>query len=136
MRISDLSSDVCSSVLLSRARLIGRGGDLVGALAGFGDDLRLTLPHFFDGHWYSPIKKAPKRGRSDWASAGASALLTACAFAQVDGNPHRHPFGGRSEEHTSELQSLMRISYAVFCLKKKTKKDYTQKTYNQQLENP
>src|SRR3546814_6852219 len=29
----------------------------------------------------------------------------------------------RSEEHTSELQSLMRISYAVFCLKKKTKKE-------------
>src|SRR3546814_6894853 len=29
-------------------------------------------------------------------------------------------FGKRSEEHTSELQSLMRISYAVFCLKKKT----------------
>src|SRR3546814_3372978 len=29
------------------------------------------------------------------------------------------PRGGRSEEHTSELQSLMRISYAVFCLKKK-----------------
>src|SRR3546814_7706129 len=38
----------------------------------------------------------------------------------------------RSEEHTSELQSLMRISYAVFCLKKKTKKPlnptYTSKT--------
>src|SRR3546814_6520839 len=35
----------------------------------------------------------------------------------------------RSEEHTSELQSLMRISYAVFCLKKKkTKKTHTQKT--------
>src|SRR3546814_8168751 len=31
-------------------------------------------------------------------------------------------FNSRSEEHTSELQSLMRISYAVFCLKKKTKK--------------
>src|SRR3546814_4407163 len=30
--------------------------------------------------------------------------------------------GGRSEEHTSELQSLMRISYAVFCLKKKVKR--------------
>src|SRR3546814_9217255 len=30
------------------------------------------------------------------------------------------PLTGRSEEHTSELQSLMRISYAVFCLKKKT----------------
>src|SRR3546814_6634877 len=39
------------------------------------------------------------------------------------------PRAPRSEEHTSELQSLMRISYAVFCLKKKntenTKKDYT-----------
>src|SRR3546814_7019192 len=32
---------------------------------------------------------------------------------------HRHLQIGRSEEHTSELQSLMRISYAVFCLKKK-----------------
>src|SRR3546814_7785920 len=35
--------------------------------------------------------------------------------------PARHRGGGRSEEHTSELQSLMRISYAVFCLKKKQK---------------
>src|SRR3546814_3846448 len=35
-------------------------------------------------------------------------------------------FGGeRSEEHTSELQSLMRISYAVFCLKKTTNSNYT-----------
>src|SRR3546814_5296399 len=33
-----------------------------------------------------------------------------------------HAVGGRSEEHTSELQSLMRISYAVFCLKKKQQK--------------
>src|SRR3546814_1355331 len=33
----------------------------------------------------------------------------------------RSGFGARSEEHTSELQSLMRISYAVFCLKKKKK---------------
>src|SRR3546814_8758595 len=38
---------------------------------------------------------------------------------------HRH--GRRSEEHTSELQSLMRISYAVFCLKKKNIR-YTQKS--------
>src|SRR3546814_7689742 len=36
------------------------------------------------------------------------------------------PAEGRSEEHTSELQSLMRISYAVFCLKKKRKKKTTQ----------
>src|SRR3546814_3363538 len=39
----------------------------------------------------------------------------------------------RSEEHTSELQSLMRISYAVFCLKKKTKKRI--KVTNTQLHN-
>src|SRR3546814_13636968 len=38
------------------------------------------------------------------------------------GGRQRHRNGGqRSEEHTSELQSLMRISYAVFCLKKKNK---------------
>src|SRR3546814_6926735 len=35
-----------------------------------------------------------------------------------------HEWAARSEEHTSELQSLMRISYAVFCLKKKTKKQH------------
>src|SRR3546814_6352575 len=41
----------------------------------------------------------------------------------AEGNPVLAPIvdgEGRSEEHTSELQSLMRISYAVFCLKKKT----------------
>src|SRR3546814_7277299 len=38
--------------------------------------------------------------------------------------------GARSEEHTSELQSLMRISYAVFCLKKKTKSTHRTKTQN------
>src|SRR3546814_7168112 len=41
------------------------------------------------------------------------------------------PIGARSEEHTSELQSLMRISYAVFCLKKKKNKNvrFTQHIY-------
>src|SRR3546814_4869657 len=43
----------------------------------------------------------------------------------------------RSEEHTSELQSLMRISYAVFCLKKKTKRKTLQITkYPPQLTQP
>src|SRR3546814_7011854 len=47
------------------------------------------------------------------------------ASANVPGRPGYHglfrlPAAVRSEEHTSELQSLMRISYAVFCLKKKT----------------
>src|SRR3546814_5537580 len=39
----------------------------------------------------------------------------------------------RSEEHTSELQSLMRISYAVFCLKKKKKKTYKTTQTNQSI---
>src|SRR3546814_6372712 len=38
---------------------------------------------------------------------------------KADADAAEHPKTGRSEEHTSELQSLMRISYAVFCLKKK-----------------
>src|SRR3546814_4283874 len=38
--------------------------------------------------------------------------------------PHRVPMRGRSEEHTSELQSLMRISYAVLCLKQKKSTPY------------
>src|SRR3546814_5250681 len=52
----------------------------------------------------------PPRRRRDFGAARARRL---CA-----GDPQTQP--GRSEEHTSELQSLMRISYAVFCLKKKT----------------
>src|SRR3546814_943630 len=42
-------------------------------------------------------------------------------FLQADPDGGRSRHKTRSEEHTSELQSLMRISYAVFCLKKKTK---------------
>src|SRR3546814_2099304 len=49
---------------------------------------------------YERVHALLKSGRLDWVQSPA----------------------GRSEEHTSELQSLMRISYAVFCLKKKTKK--------------
>src|SRR3546814_10298997 len=48
----------------------------------------------------------------------------ACRGGHVEAFHQRHRAvmaGSRSEEHTSELQSLMRISYAVFCLKKKTK---------------
>src|SRR3546814_8710949 len=40
------------------------------------------------------------------------------------------PWAARSEEHTSELQSLMRISYAVFCLKKKKKNNTTRNDHN------
>src|SRR3546814_7880529 len=44
------------------------------------------------------------------------------ALPQRPGRAQKLDTAGRSEEHTSELQSLMRISYAVFCLKKKKKK--------------
>src|SRR3546814_4671065 len=50
-----------------------------------------------------------------------SALRTFNAIIVPQAIPRIIP---RSEEHTSELQSLMRISYAVFCLKKKTKNNY------------
>src|SRR3546814_3973438 len=52
-----------------------------------------------------PANLAPIKSRANWRIAGFRG-----DFRQL-----------RSEEHTSELQSLMRISYAVFCLKKKTK---------------
>src|SRR3546814_8841015 len=48
-------------------------------------------------------------------------LEPAPGVARLDALVDRLRAAGRSEEHTSELQSLMRISYAVFCLKKKTK---------------
>src|SRR3546814_1749515 len=62
---------------------------------------------------------------------GIEELLTACAAYPGANNARRITFeyvmlkDKRSEEHTSELQSLMRLSYAVFCLKKKIKKHIT-----------
>src|SRR3546814_9613412 len=48
-------------------------------------------------------------------------LLETALLRQDDMRTLQHSMVGRSEENTSELQSLMRISYAVFCTKKKTK---------------
>src|SRR3546814_7462964 len=69
---------------------------------------RVTLPNIKWGLLYGAIL------------CNARAMGEFGAVSVVSG---RHPDRGglvRSEEHTSELQSLMRISYAVFCLKKKT----------------
>src|SRR3546814_10254807 len=52
------------------------------------------------------------------SSSWRARLLDAAKSFAISGRLHGRP-SGRSEEHTSELQSLMRISYAVFCLKKK-----------------
>src|SRR3546814_15169975 len=69
-------------------------------------------------------RRPEKKANMSVSGAGAQAirmatgLILACRRYKCFGC--QAPFGSRSEEHTSELQSLMRISYAVFCLKKKT----------------
>src|SRR3546814_3563027 len=72
----------------------------------------------------SPISSPPTTGIATTASPTEASVIAACA---VEKRPNQKRFvasaisfsNARSEEHTSELQSLMRISYAVFCLKKK-----------------
>src|SRR3546814_2298759 len=61
---------------------------------------------------------SPGRGRAPEGPRPDERLREAC-LPSFQGLPAQPPL--RSEEHTSELQSLMRISYAVFCLKKKKK---------------
>src|SRR3546814_6910271 len=84
------------------------------------------------------------RGRAKSRSAkSTSRTATAPAAGKGRAASRDHPAGGRgaghggqiarSEEHTSELQSLMRISYAVFCLKKKKKQQ--QKSRHQTCKN-
>src|SRR3546814_4562867 len=99
MRISDWSSDVCSSDLRD-------GGGLPGAqpFKTFASDLF----NAFSERILCPLPT--QIIASIWSSLATAWLVAA----------------RRSEEHTSELQSLMRISYAVFCLKKKNKIDTTQ----------
>src|SRR3546814_7472082 len=61
-------------------------------------------------------------GRRPAICRPASAARSSAAAASSDGEAAPASSSARSEEHTSELQSLMRISYAVFCLKKKKQK--------------
>src|SRR3546814_5120161 len=122
MRISDWSSDVCSSDLAERGAAPGPpghqlerpGGDL---LAGPGDaDDDALAPSLV-----STFKGLPHRLHVADALEG----VVGAAAGQLDQMRHQVALDvlwvhevGRSEEHTSELQSLMRISYAVFCLQK------------------
>src|SRR3546814_16369034 len=62
------------------------------------------------------------------ASDQAAAPLVVLFATDLEAMHAKVLAAGRSEEHTSELQSLMRISYAVFCLKKKKKKQYISTT--------
>src|SRR3546814_4328536 len=119
MRISDWSSDVCSSDLIYR-EFIG-----LSALNALGLDettasfFPLTFPLLFALRltlrlevWYEPAE----------VDIGSVESLGQ-GFVAAPRREHKIPMRSvvRSEEHTSELQSLMRISYAVFCLKKKNK---------------
>src|SRR3546814_8596874 len=98
MRISDWSSDVCSSdlVYLYRSDLARRAPRWLAALQG--------LSGRIDAQTMQRLNARVKLDRETGAQVAADWL-------GLD--------APRSEEHTSELQSLMRISYAVFCLKKK-----------------
>src|SRR3546814_9424912 len=77
------------------------------------------------------------------ASSRSTGFPRKCRWAKIAGTGPRKSRITRSEEHTSELQSLMRISYAVFCLKKKKKRklkhNYTMRqkhtTHNKKLTN-
>src|SRR3546814_7686094 len=69
------------------------------------------------------LNESGMRWRKDLQPAPAAKSTTASARQMPLSLPVRPDF--RSEEHTSELQSLMRISYAVFCLKKKKNTTHT-----------
>src|SRR3546814_1587975 len=102
MRISDWSSDVCSSDL---------------AWNGSG-----RLPEYSaDPHRLYPAVGTAASLCTDQAAAGPP---VDCLRHDFWLDHALHVLAGRSEEHTSELQSLMRISYAVFCLKKKNNISY------------
>src|SRR3546814_7869753 len=96
MRISDWSSDVCSSDLL-------------------GQGLAMQLAHL-GAHQCRQRFAIGAQARCDPGKHGRAIGQGA---SRPDGKATRRSRQQRSEEHTSELQSLMRISYAVFCLKKK-----------------
>src|SRR3546814_7336239 len=98
MRISDWSSDVCSSDLLQPFCITFRAS-------------RNSASRHFRRRTRSPLWPQ----RSAQAMRANSALLPPPVLAL----PSKGKLLARSEEHTSELQSLMRISYAVFCLTKK-----------------
>src|SRR3546814_1713577 len=112
MRISDWSSDVCSSDLLRGAHLIGIRSrtHLDAALLAGAPDLQ-AIGCFCIGTNQVDLDAAMLRGIPVFNAPFSN---TRSVAELVLGE-------ARSEEHTSELQSLMRISYAVFCLKKNKK---------------
>src|SRR3546814_9287794 len=72
---------------------------------------------------------ARMRSRNCTGRGGATAVSTGIRYGAMTMFIFACASATRSEENTSELQSLMRISYAVFCLKKKNKKNYYSLSY-------
>src|SRR3546814_3830725 len=109
MRISDWSSDVCSSDL-------ARTGSGAGCARGFAGAAPAVCARGFAGASPAGLAAERERPRLGWLRGWSSASSDG-----PEGAAGACPESGvrRSEEHTSELQSLMRSSYAVFCLKKK-----------------
>src|SRR3546814_8921561 len=68
------------------------------------------------------IPARPANRANDQFAPGLRYIASSARPRRTSAIAARMPTGARSEEHTSELQSLMRISYAVFCLKKKIHK--------------
>src|SRR3546814_6519811 len=131
MRISDWSSDVCSSDLLAGDHGIGRDVGDAHRRLGLVDMLAAGTGQQADGGFRQDDQRLRVVG-GDAAVAGEADLVAAAERRAVDRGDEglaglldvaeQFLQGKRSEEHTSELQSLMRISYAVFCLKKKNSK--------------
>src|SRR3546814_5014678 len=115
MRISDWSSDVCSSDLIARNATFERPNDYYETLA---DRYRAMNAADLD----AAARRYIRPNDLIWVIVGDAAKVG--PQLQPLGLPVEVMKAERSEEHTSELQSLMRISYAVFCLKKKTKKTH------------
>src|SRR3546814_4296626 len=147
MRISDWSSDVCSSDLEApehrrhRRAFVGRhrGQRLDGAVPAVGQDHAAQARH---GHFVTVALAVlvGQREQHQWHAFARLALVPVSFHRRqlhrlVLAHVQAVQVADRSEEHTSELQSLMSISYAVFCLKKITHKSSTLHTATQSSPN-
>src|SRR3546814_4362411 len=119
MRISDWSSDVCSSDLgpvprTPRCAVRNRSRD------------QRSAAEAEEGQEEAGGGESDRQAEDDLDQAPEAAGRLAKCEGQAGDDDDYHRDDLRSEEHTSELQSLMRISYAVFCLKKKKQRHYKQ----------
>src|SRR3546814_4268695 len=114
MRISDWSSDVCSSDLGSK-RGAGTGAGGLGS-AGFAQ----STSGKHTRQWPGGRVACRVAERELMTGAELPRFVPGPDDWDLESDRTSGFDASRSEEHTSELQSLMRISYAVFCLKKKT----------------